>query len=71
MLVGLIDHLKKTGQMKRNNVYYTDLCGIMTDADDHVRNYCRFYHYGRSEMLNLDDANVAVNVIDVGRGAKS
>ena len=69
VLIGLRDHLKRVGLMKRNEVFCNqnlDLCGIMIDADDEVREHCQMQGRDDYNVLSAIYSNHTGNVSNFG-----
>ena len=70
VLIGLRSHLKKTRQSRTHEQGRVDMCGIMTDGDDDVRNYFTFDHHD-DDVSFIEDQHGLQNITDFGRGSKT
>ena len=71
ILIGLRNHLRRTGRMHRNeHLYSVDCCGVMIDGDDDVREYVEFSTRGEQGMASsniIDNGNVTAFQCDGSR----
>ena len=72
MIIGLKEYLEKTRKVKTHEQQCVGFCGIMSDADDDVRRYCRFGDDGYDAgSMNVDEGCQNGNVTDFSEGMLS